>query len=80
MPIDLKAYARRGAEARVAGITAELNEICKAFPDLRRGAATASQVGGSSRRRKRRGMTAAQKRALSLRMKKYWAARRAKKG
>ena len=36
---DLKAYARRGAEARVAELTAELNDIYKAFPDLRRGAA-----------------------------------------
>ena len=31
-------------------------------------------------RRKRRGMTAAQKAEVSKRMKKYWAARRAKKG
>jgi hypothetical protein len=30
--------------------------------------------------RKRRGMTAAQKAEVSKRMKKYWAARRAKKG
>ena len=32
--IDLKAYARRGAEARVAELTAELKDIYKAFPDL----------------------------------------------
>ena len=30
--IDLKAYARRGAEARIAELTAELNDIYKAFP------------------------------------------------
>lgn len=35
--IDLKAYARRGAEARIAELAAELNDIYRAFPDLRRG-------------------------------------------
>ena len=78
--IDLKAYARRGAEARIAELNAELNDIYKAFPDLRRGGASASQVAGAGgRRRKRRAMTAAQKAEVSKRMKAYWAARRAKK-
>jgi hypothetical protein len=77
--IDLKAYARRGAEARIAELTAELNDIYKAFPDLRTGGASAPKVAGG-RRRKRRGMTAAQKAEVSKRMKKYWAAKRAKKG
>ena len=79
--IDLKAYARRGAEARIAELTAELKDIYKAFPHLRRGGASASKVaGGDGRRRKRRGMTAAQKAEVSKRMKRYWAARKAKKG
>jgi len=78
--IDLKAYARRGAEARIAELTAELNDIYKAFPDLRPGGASASQVPDGRRRRKRRAMTAAQKAEVSKRMKKYWAAKRAKKG
>ena len=79
---DLKAYARRGAEARVAELTAELNGIYKAFPDLRRGAtrAPASNAGAGRRRQKRKPMSAAQKAEVSKRMKKYWAARRAKKG
>jgi hypothetical protein len=77
--IDLKVYARRGAEARVAELTAELNDIYKAFPDMRTGGASASQVTGARRRRKRREMTAAQKADVSKRMKKYWAERRAKK-
>jgi hypothetical protein len=78
--IDLKAYARRGAEARIAELTAELNDIYKAFPDLRSGGASASQVpGGGSRSRKRRGMTAAQKAEVSKRMKAYWAAKRRSK-
>jgi hypothetical protein len=78
--IDLKAYARRGAEARIAELTAELSDIYKAFPDLRKGGASASQVPGGGRRRKRRAMTAAQKAQVSKRMKAYWAARKAKKG
>ena len=80
--IDLKAYARRGAEARIAELIVELNEIYKAFPDLRRGSArpTASTAGAGERRRKRKPMSAAQKAEVSKRMKKYWAARRAKKG
>jgi hypothetical protein len=77
---DLKAYARRGAEARIAELTAELKDIYKAFPGLRSGGASAPQVAGGVRRRKRRVMTAAQKAEVSKRMKKYWAARRAKKG
>ena len=76
--IDLKAYARRGAEARIAELTAELNDIYRAFPDLRRGSArpTASTAGAAGRRRRRKPMSAAQKAAVSKRMKAYWAARR----
>ena len=79
---DLKAYARRGAEARVAELTAELNEIYRAFPDLRRGAtpAPASNASGGRRRQNRKPMSTAQKAEVSKRMKAYWAARRAKKG
>jgi hypothetical protein len=80
--IDLKAYARRGAEARIAELTAEVNDIYKAFPDLRRGTArpTASTAGAGGRRPRRKPMSAAQKAAVSKRMKAYWAQRRAKKG
>ena len=75
---DLKAYARRGAEARVAELTAELNDIYKAFPDLRRGTArpTAGTEIAGGRRRRRKPMSAAQKAAVSKRMKAYWAARK----
>ena len=72
---DLKAYARQGAAARVADLNAELAAIYRVFPDLR-GGVKASALG---RKRKRRGMSAAQKAEVSKRMKKYWAARRAKK-
>ena len=77
---DLKAYARQGAAARVAELNAELGAIFQVFPDLRSGAAKGSATRVVTRKRKRRGMTAAQKAEVSKRMKKYWAARKAKKG
>jgi hypothetical protein len=76
---DLKEWARRGAEARVAELTAELEGIYGAFPELRRARGRALAAGASvagDRRRRRPAMTAAQKRAVSIRMKKYWAERR----
>lgn len=79
--IDLKAYARRGAEVRIAELTAELNDIYRAFPDLRRGASTpsATPAAAVARRGKRKPMSAAQRKAVGQRMKAYWAARKAKK-
>ena len=80
---DLREYARRGAETRVNELTSELEQIYRTFPELRRGAkkgtrgaAAAGAAVGVSTRRRRKPMTAAQKRAVSLRMKKYWAERR----
>jgi len=78
---DLKAYARRGAEARIAELTAELNDIYKAFPDLRRGRSSPDASSGAGEgRRKRKPMSAAQRKAVGQRMKAYWAARKARKG
>ena len=78
---DLKAYARQGAAARVAELNEELAAIFRVFPELRSGATKGSTTGAVARKRKRRAtMTAAQKAEVSKRMKKYWAARRAKKG
>ena len=76
---DLKAYARQGAAARVAELDSELAAIYRTFPELRDGAITGAAPRAVTRR-KRRGMTAAQKAEVSERMKAYWAARRAKKG
>jgi hypothetical protein len=82
---DLKQYARRGAEARMVELNAELAQIYRAFPDLRRRRASAGQVDAASgmrqaRRRRRPQMTPAQKKAVSIRMKKYWAERRKAQG
>ena len=82
MAIDLNLYARMGAQARVNQIETELEEIRRAFPSIggaRRGrpAASVSAVVEEARpRRTRRPMNAAQKKAVGIRMKAYWAARR----
>jgi hypothetical protein len=84
---DLKSYARRGAEARLRELAEETKQLLKVFPDLsasfdedelplnfilRRGARKAA----TGVRRRRRKMTAAQRKAVGERMRKYWAARR----
>ena len=77
---DLKAYAKQGAAARVTELNAELAAIFRVFPELRRGIKAGEDGAvGNARKRKRRAMTAAQKAEVSKRMKKYWAARKAKK-
>jgi hypothetical protein len=87
--LDLKDLAKRGAAARLAELQAEAAALLKAFPSLkgnidsgftRRGAFVANTDDGTTvlpgNRRKRKPMTAAQKRAVGIRMKKYWAERR----
>ena len=83
---DIKEYARRGAQARALELTAELREIYQLFPDMvrkRGGAASDLQISRRNararRRRRRAPMSEAQKKAVSKRMKTYWAMRRAKK-
>jgi hypothetical protein len=77
---DMRAYARQGAQARAAELEAELASIYRAFPDLRTAQRTSgrsnSMPGAKSVRRRRTPMSAAQRKAVSARMKKYWAARR----
>jgi hypothetical protein len=81
----MKALARRGAEARVQELSDELESIYRMFPDLRgqtrarRGRPAAANQPDSAppaRRRKRSPMTAAQRKAVGERMKKYWAERK----
>jgi len=78
---DVNKYARLGAEARAAELSAELAAIYRAFPGLRgrggrAGASDTVTAVATGARRRRKPMTAAQKRAVSIRMKKYWAGRR----
>lgn len=80
---DLQGYARRGAEARITELKAELEAIYRAFPDLR---VRARKVvvnheeqftgGANVATRRRRKMSPAQRKAVGERMRKYWAARK----
>ena len=87
---DLKSYARRGAEVRLRELAEEAKHLFNVFPDLsasfdedelplnfilRKGA----RKSAAGVRRRRRKMTAAQRKAVGERMRKYWASRRAAK-
>jgi len=81
--------ARRGAEQRYVELKAEIAALVRDFPHLggrggrRSSTAAATEEGGASRagrrRRRRRKMSAAARKAVSERMKKYWASRRSAK-
>jgi hypothetical protein len=84
---ELQRLARLGAKARLEELSQEESAIRQAFPDLfrargRQGAVAAVNMDGNGRgrRRRRRGMSAAARKAVSERMKKYWANRRKAKG
>jgi hypothetical protein len=85
-------YARLGAQLRASELQQEINEIFKAFPELRKKGATAHPNGAQMsaaagparsapasaprRRRTPPKWSAAARKAVSQRMKKYWAERR----
>jgi hypothetical protein len=74
--------AKKGATHRYQELKAEISELMKAFPHLRYGSAVSPAMPDAveeptiRRRRKRSRMSAAARKAVSLRMKKYWAERR----
>jgi hypothetical protein len=85
-PDRFQEFARIGAAVRLAQLREEERQIYKAFPSLRfkkRGTlepkgAEDGDTKSVARRRKRRALTAAEKKAISARMKKYWAERKKK--
>ena len=85
--VEVKRLALIGAQSRLDALNAEIASIVRAFPELSRGRASASAtaVGNATPRKGRGGrkrnwnMSDAQKRAVSDRMKKYWAGRRKEK-
>jgi hypothetical protein len=86
-PDRFREFARIGAAVRLAQLREEVQQIYKAFPSLRfqrRGALDTKQArdgntkSAAPQRRKRRALTAAEKKAISDRMKKYWAERKKK--
>ena len=72
----LREFALVGARARLQELRTEEAALRSDFPELFRGTRTAPAAG--SKKRGRPAMTAAQKKAVSERMKKYWADRRKK--
>ena len=82
---ELTRLARLGAQARLEEIEAERRAILRAFPGVSLAGARGGQAGPAASKadaapkkkaRKRRKMTAAEKKAVSERMKKFWAARK----
>ena len=76
---QLRRLARLGAEARLEELRREAAAIHQAFPDLGRAGRGRSSRGSRARsnsRGRRSPMSASERRAVSLRMKKYWAVRR----
>ena len=79
---QLRRLARLGAIARLEQLKQEEAAIRAEFPELfgrgRRGAAAEAPSAGGGRRRRK--MSAAARKAVSARMRKYWAERRKSKG
>jgi hypothetical protein len=77
---QLRRLARLGAIARLEQLQQEEAAIRAEFPELfGRGRRSASSTAApAARRRQRKPMSAAQKKAVSERMRKYWAERRKK--
>jgi hypothetical protein len=78
---QLHEFARVGAEARLKAISEEQQAILSVFPELGDGAAPGRRAASpaAAPARKRRGMSAAQRKAVGQRMKRYWAKWRAHK-
>jgi hypothetical protein len=76
---QLRGLARAGAEVTLNRLRAEIAAIESAFPELvRRGAVRqqANADGSQTPRRRRRRISAAARKAVSERMRRYWAERR----
>jgi hypothetical protein len=79
---QLRRFARLGAMARLEQLRIEEAAIRAQFPELfgRGSRAPVAVAPAGGRRKGRRAMSAAERRVVSARMKKYWAARRKAKG
>jgi hypothetical protein len=66
-------------ESRKAAIEAEIQQLRSQLTSSRRGGAAVAKSGVSAGARRRRPRSAAARKAQSLRMKEYWAKRRAEK-
>jgi hypothetical protein len=75
---EMHRLARLGAAAKLAQLEREISALKRAFPGLRPQAAHAQVPPADSppRRTRRSPMSAAERKAVSQRMKRYWDARR----
>lgn len=82
---ELRRLARLGAAARLAELEQERRALLRIFPGLRAASAAGSRsdsgghadaAGAGRRGRRRGGMSAAARKEVSQRMKRYWAERR----
>jgi len=73
---ELQRLARLGAKSRLEELRREEISIRRAFPDLFAGGRGRASGGVGASPKRRRRMSAAARKAVSARMKKYWAARR----
>ncbi len=83
---DMRRWALAGAERRLLEIAAEAAAIHRAFPELRQGGRRpreipfprgAKEPATQGRKRRRRKMSDAQRKAIAKRMRSYWKGRRA---
>ena len=90
-PADINKYARIGAAVKLAELEQEIAALRRTFPGLtspgaaaKSPAAVAAKGAAAAKPARRRGrkrpMSAAERRAVSERMKKYWAERNKAKG
>jgi len=81
---ELRRLALIGAEGRIESLRAEIAAIVALFPELKGMAGGAAGRGGRAAKaatssKRNWNMSSAQRKAVSARMKKYWAARRKEK-
>jgi hypothetical protein len=86
---EIRRLAKIGAGVRLAELERERAALLRVFPGLRAVSAVSSRTSSASDgakaagpavRRRRRGMSAGARKAVSLRMKRYWAKRRKAEG
>ena len=72
---ELLRLAQLGAQARLNTLKTEMQEIYRQFPGLKTGRGVQVSAGTGARKGRRK-MSAAERKAVSERMTRYWAARR----
>lgn len=76
---ELRSFALVGARARLNALQGEVAALLATFPELRSGRAAIATPLARKKPGRKKPMSAAEKKAVSERMRKYWAERRAKK-